>query len=481
MMFAITAGALALARWQATGQRRWLLLAGILGGLAFAAKYTAAGAILGLATAVLLAKPGDSWEPVANVVGSRTETRSDQPRLPGWIRRWVHLSSKAKDVMLRPAEASPGTQRPFGRPQGDKSTPSLKCTSRRFRVLGPIILFVSGALLTILPWILKNYLLTGNPVYPFFLPGKFWDADRAWWYSRGGTGLPLERLLIAPWEMTVQGVEGASGYSATLGPLWLVLLPALLIAPAARRPLARQRLRLLLVITGVAYTVWLVQVGWSGMLVQSRLLLAIFPILACLAAAAFDHLAALSTEHLHTRWVIGAVVGLVLLFTGIETGRNLLQDNPLPVLGGSQSESDYLKYKLGWYTAVMEEINTLPEDSKVLFLWEPRSYYCRITCLPDALLDRWWHTRRMGATAVDIAAQWQALGVTHVLVYEFGRSMIEADGYDPLTPADWAEFTALRQHLTPLRDFDGVYQLYRFAAVNSHPDTGGPYTRYGNE
>ncbi|MBI4315303.1 MAG: hypothetical protein HY679_05160, partial [Chloroflexi bacterium] len=108
-------------------------VAGVFAGLAFDAKYTAAGAVLGLAVLALL-------------------------RARNWRERGA---------------------------------------------------FALAALLVVAPYLLKNLVLTGNPAYPFFWLGKFWDVSRAVWYGQSGTGLPWQQVLIAPWEATVWGIEGA--------------------------------------------------------------------------------------------------------------------------------------------------------------------------------------------------------------------------------------------------------------------------------
>jgi multisubunit Na+/H+ antiporter MnhF subunit len=78
------------------------------------------------------------------------------------------------------------------------------------------------------PFLLKNLILTGNPVYPFFFSGLFWDGLRADWYSRPGTGLSFARILSSPWDATIWGIEGATiigkpSYGADIGPLLLLL------------------------------------------------------------------------------------------------------------------------------------------------------------------------------------------------------------------------------------------------------------------
>jgi hypothetical protein len=397
LMFAVTASMLAVVCASETGQRRWLTIAGVMAGLAFGAKYTAVGAIAGLGLAVAVC----------------------------------------------------------GRQAGG-----------RRRAIASAMMFGVAAAITVLPWLIKNWTFTGNPVYPFFLPGKFWDPARAYWYGRGGTGLPLWRLLIAPWEMTVQGVEGFNGYGATIGPLWLVLLPALPFGWERWSSEARRRLTAMLVVAGAACVVWLAQVGWSGLLGQSRLLFGVFPLMACLSVAAFEGLAppgeAYAQGGLNVRRLIGAVIALVLVLSAVEWAQSVLNDSPLSAIAGAQSEQDYLRAKLGWYAVAIEEINALPPESKVMFLWEPRTYHCvaSVDCEPDALLDRWWHARRLGMDADTVAAQWRAEGVTHVLVFEAGRAVVQEVGFDPFTAADWEELLKFRSRLALVSDFGGAYQLY---------------------
>ncbi|MBI5292281.1 MAG: hypothetical protein HY872_10445 [Chloroflexi bacterium] len=372
---------------------RWLALAGAFAGLAFAAKYTAAGAAIGLAVAVA-------------ALGGGTLTQRAQ----------------------------------------------------RLTVFG------AGAVVFVLPWLIKDWALTGNPVYPFFFGGRFWDSWRAAWYARGGTGLPPWRLLIAPWEMTVQGAEGAPGYAATLGPLWLALLPAVLIGWRGRSDVARKQLTLLLTVIGVAFAAWLAQAAWSAQLQQSRLLFGVFPALACvLASGLASGFPAPERNGVNFRWVMNALIALVLALASVQYAVEALAHNPLSVLTGEQSEADYLRQRLGWYAVAMEQVNVLPPGSKVVFLWEPRTYPCATVsrCEGDTLLDRWWHARRLGQSAGAAAAQWRAEGATHVLIFELGRATIEAQGFDPFTPADWAELkTLIAEHLTSMADFGGAYELY---------------------
>jgi len=52
------------------------------------------------------------------------------------------------------------------------------------------------AILTALPWYLRNALLMGNPFYPFAFGGRYWDAFQAVKFSNSGTGIGWDLLQI---------------------------------------------------------------------------------------------------------------------------------------------------------------------------------------------------------------------------------------------------------------------------------------------
>jgi hypothetical protein len=332
------------------------------------------------------------------------------------------------------------------------------------------VLFLGSVGAFLMPFLLKNLLLTGNPVYPFFLPGEFWDSHRAFWYSRPGSGLSVAQLLLAPWEATVWGVEGGAylghpSYGASLGPLILALAPASLLLLRRGDPEQRRRLRGLLMVAGFGYLGWLAQLGFSGLMVQSRLLFPVLPYLALLAAAGFDAIGGLDRWGGPARFVVGGLVGLALSLTGLQTALDFSSNSPLAVVSGAETQESYLRSSLGQYALAMESLRSLPAYSKVRFLWEPRAYYCpaEIQCEPDALIDRWWHTRQHWLQAGAVASQWKEEGVTHVLFYPLGAEAIRQAGFDPLTASDWTELESfLSDQLIPIKDFGEAYTLYRW-------------------
>jgi hypothetical protein len=329
-------------------------------------------------------------------------------------------------------------------------------------------IFLGVVVFSILPYLLKNAVLTGNPVYPFFFDGMYWDAHRAFWYARVGTGLNLVQLLLAPWEATIFGMEGGvvlghPPYSATIGPALLALLPLAAIGYKERREESKRLLRSLAIVCLVAFVAWLVQLGLSELLVQTRLLFPILPMLVLLAAAGFEGLKKRGRAIHLVRLSFGTLIGIMLVLNVLEVSVSIVDTSPARVLLARQTESEYLAERLGEYAYVMADLNQLPEGSVVRFLWEPRSFHCarHVRCEPDAILDRWWHTWQHETDETVIAETWRDEGVTHVLIFHAGRQAVREEGFDPLTAEAWSGLdTFIDQHLFKLSVRQGGYALY---------------------
>jgi hypothetical protein len=345
---------------------------------------------------------------------------------------------------------------------------SVAWTSRRDglrAVAGRLVQLGAVCVILTLPWLLENWLTTGNPFYPFFFQGAYWDAWRAWWYDRTGSGLATTapwRLVLAPLEATVLGTEGGEPYDATIGPLLLIAAPLLVVAWRSLKAEERALTGHLLFFFGVNYALWLAGLARSALLVQTRLLLPVFGVASVLGAAGLDRLAALRRPQLDVGWLVRAVVSLTLALLLFSTLAAFLRSNPLPVALGLESRDDYLARRLGVYHLALQGVNALPPGSRVVFLWEPRSYACRVDCWPDALLDRFLHLTYLYPDADAIAQAWAADGVTHVLLYELGMKAIAEAKFDPITPRDLAIMDDLQsRHLSPVGEWGDAYVLYK--------------------
>jgi len=332
-------------------------------------------------------------------------------------------------------------------------------------------IFSLSILLVALPWYVKNLALTGNPVYPFlydWFGGQFWDVFRADWYSAAGTGIGFRpgTLLALPWLLTL-GIGDPSYWDGRTGPLFLLFLPLVLLyglrcrRDAPDRPVA---LNTLLTFALAQFAFWTIGVIWSGALRQSRLLLPCLVALAPVAGWLWADLPRFDRPQFSISGFVRLAVILALLLLLIDATLLALEVDPLPYLVGEETRDEHLTRRMGAYYAAMQRINEqLPADAKVIFLWEPRSYYCQRDCQPDSILDTFAHMVHWHGSADAIARAWRQEGVTHVLIFRSGLQFVLNESPGKVDTAVLSELET--RYLRKLSDVAGAYQVYALQAA----------------
>ena len=327
---------------------------------------------------------------------------------------------------------------------------------KRFQGLPYLFQYTVIAFVSFSPWMVKNLLATGNPLYPFFLPAGVVDLMRLEFYR-----IPPERswldAIMLPFRATFLGLEGGPGYSASIGPLLLALSPLALLKKDQQVRLSEQAYWIM-ALTGVL--VWIVAAQISGFLIQTRLYYGIFPGIAVTAGLGYKQISALRVGSVRTGNVVGALIILVMTLTLIQVGVQTVQSGAGNYLTGKYDQEEFLEQNLGWYARSVEAINALPDNASVLMLWEPRSLYCLPRCVPDEVIDRWKHDRAMGNEVEIILERWRSMGYSHLLYYRLGAEYVRNED-KRYSPEDWETLDALLSTLHPPVDFGGAYYLYR--------------------
>lgn len=326
------------------------------------------------------------------------------------------------------------------------------------RTLLHLLLFGATATLVSSPWWVKNWLATSNPFYPLLWPAGAMTQARLDMY-RGTPWGTWPDMLILPWQVTVWGVEGASGFSWSIGPL---LLGFGALAWFGWHAWTSEQKRLissagLAALTG--FIVWAVANHWNGLLNQSRLYTAFFPAWAMLAAAGFDSLSNLRAAGIRFGRIAMVIVLLVFTFNLIEIGEEFVAKAPLAVLSGNITPASYRIRSLGSYEAAMQSLEALPPGAHVLMLWETRSLACLPACDPDEVIDRWYDDVHKYSSAEETLSAWQAQGYTHLLLNRTGQEFVE-ERSNGITPEDWERLDTLLGSLPPPETVGGGYELY---------------------
>ncbi|MBI5882888.1 MAG: hypothetical protein HZB91_07285 [Elusimicrobia bacterium] len=280
-----------------------------------------------------------------------------------------------------------------------------------------------------LPWLIKNAVVIGNPVFPFLyswfpMTGSGWGAETAQRYFRilaeyGHGESWVKDFVTLPYQLLVRysrygggmDVLGCLGWSIVLTAGPLSLWPALKAARGDAAGLGRLKsfLRFLLIYCGIHFLVWFA----TGTVL--RFLTAIAPLLALLAAGGLDRL--WSSSGRAVRLCLAAVcVAMTAVNLGyflfvhrvLETGRVLL---------GRESREAFLARRLDYYPCAAWCRERLAPNDKILIVGEQRAYYLGRDHVASTVNapNQWVELANAASDPEDLSRRLRAEGYTKVL------------------------------------------------------------------
>ncbi|MEP7291877.1 MAG: glycosyltransferase family 39 protein, partial [Chloroflexota bacterium] len=330
------------------------------------------------------------------------------------------------------------------------------------RVVRNGVMMTAAALLTFLPWAAKGLLLYGNPIYPLIIHGLNWNAGRMEAFAFSGFSLVARgdawQLPILPVAATIFGRDFVDGFGFTLGP-WLMtlflLLPLVWVFLDARaRRLALDAVTLILPIL----VVWGVMASLNSVGMQTRLMIVVLPAFAVAGAVALRGLALFPKKPFDIHFIVRGVLVLTLALNLLDAVRQTVFEHAIPYLTAHEDIDAYMYQNTGAY---YNALHSLPPNSRVTFMWEPRSYHCPPTtrCTPDAMFDNWKLAMiNEGISPNQVFERYRASGEDYLLVFRtFYDQYLEFSLHPDL---DRAFPAALDRWMTPVWT-DGVrYTLY---------------------
>lgn len=259
-----------------------------------------------------------------------------------------------------------------------------KKKSSSIQAIGSGAVFALTALVLFAPWAVRNYLWTGNPLYPLF-DGVFNPAS----VHSASIGVLAYRELMHGekwWEIAALPVriffQGADGdparFDGVLNP-FLFLLPWLGILPVKNS--ARGRRRYMWVFAAFAALFFFFAMFTAVM--RIRYISPIIPPLVILSVYGLHRFSEWFRElrPFALRRSGGAIIGCVFvaaLWFNCGYLVNLYRYvAPIEYLSGEISRDDYISRYRGEYRAMVFMNENLPEDARVLFIFiGNRGYYC---------------------------------------------------------------------------------------------------------
>ena len=249
-----------------------------------------------------------------------------------------------------------------------------------------LALFAGAALVPALPWLLKNAVTIGNPVFPFFFGwfphrGVEWSADTARRYFHVLTeyrsaGLARE-LAEFPRTLLLKTTRFGGGMDV-LGDLgWILPFAAVPLYPLSLRRSALARF--------LAAYLACHFLGWLATGVVLRFLTVVAPLFALLAAhglwtlwsgvpASRPFLALGGAAFLATRLFLAGYVQAVFEVPG--------------VLLGQESQAEFLARRLAYYPCARWATESAGKNDKVLVVGEQRAYYLHADHLATSVFEK---------------------------------------------------------------------------------------------
>ena len=276
-----------------------------------------------------------------------------------------------------------------------------------------ITLFSVVSLSIVSPWYIKNFVYTGNPIYPFMYTifgGKDWDLQRSVVLSEflnsWGSSEGFLDFISLPWKLTFFAkFFSIESFDGLIGPIFLLASPIIFVSLKG---------------TSNARIVFFMAAGlalfWVLMSRQIRFLL---PALACVSAILGG--SQFLYEKTIYRRVLVTCLGISFAFNTLVISTHFASHNPIPVVLGFEHQEQYLAREVpGGDYPLFQHINTkLPQNAYVLFAASGNpGFLCQRKYRVDAIFENETLMDILEASKDSekgILGEFKRRGFTHVL------------------------------------------------------------------
>lgn len=275
--------------------------------------------------------------------------------------------------------------------------------------------FAGIVLVVLLPWLIKDMVQTGNPIYPQgsrIFGGPAWQPERArvsaWEVRREGEGEHWIEEVLVPWRIsTVMRPDAPSNVDGVLGPLFLV--GTVLFVGLRKKPAALGYVGALALIFFLCM--------WARGSVRSRYLIPVLAPLTLLCGYAAERLRTASPRA--GRCGIGIAAALLFTFHGWWLFRYTARVDPLPFLSGTVSRAEYLRGQIPDYDCYEFINEKLPPEARLFFLYTGNDgYYCDRDYIYDTYFLGYTVKQmiREAGEPEAIRSAFREMGVTHLFI-----------------------------------------------------------------
>ena len=295
------------------------------------------------------------------------------------------------------------------------------------------VIFFAIALLVVSPWYIKNYILTGNPIYPLFDQvfrflhhagengtGIVAAADSGWAsniFQRREIvfGESFLETLFIPVRMFFQGKDASAQYfDGVLNPILIIMLPFAFL----NKELNRDKVFFLL------FSVFFLFMAYFLTVVRVRYILPVIPFLAILSVIGIKNVidwAEKKSGIIRHAGLFGipAIVIMLISFNFLYVKNYFNSIQPVKYILNQETRDEFLARHVRSYPAVKYINENLPDDARIFLMFlGGRGYY----------LDHpYYYEKSFGMNTINgmvkasvdkqnFQAYLQSLGCTHVLM-----------------------------------------------------------------
>jgi hypothetical protein len=319
-------------------------------------------------------------------------------------------------------------------------------------VLHLLLGYVTCTVLVGSPFYIKNWIMTGNPFYPFLyaiFDGMGWDPDQARLYDlfvRGlGMGRGLLDYILLPWNLSVNARMNSPQFDGVLGPVFILTLP---FALGMRKISLGARIAMFYCLFTFMF--------WASSAQQIRYLIPVLPFLAIMTAYVLCY-------YQHRRVVFRVLVVLIagsMGFNGYHIVSNFLKIKPLGVITGLEDREAFLDRMIPSY-AMFQYANThLPEDSKIFLIYMKNfGYLCDRPYYSDSMFESYTIQKILAqsSTPEAVYVSLKERGFTHIL-YDINYISGEISTFSEQEKTLFFAFQ--KRYLELIKNEKGLYYLY---------------------
>lgn len=286
-----------------------------------------------------------------------------------------------------------------------KNRPPEKRKAGRLKALGAGLIFTLAALAVFSPWMIRNTLWTGNPIYPLFdslfnraVEEKTDDDSDKGFYSHKSNPLMVRRvifkeswpqIMLLPARIFFEGRDDSyRHFDGVLNP-YLLLLPFFaFIGNRRENPAIRTEKKILL-----AFSVLFTLFAFSFTIIRIRYIVPILPPLAILSVFGIHGAVSFLSERYEGAVgsiAKGAFFAVLFLLVGLNAfylAKQFVKVEPLDYISGKIGRDEYISKRRPGYPVFLHANRTLPEDARILGVFlSHRGYYSdRETIFDDNL------------------------------------------------------------------------------------------------